>query len=100
MPRLLDDLLRDVDITSRVNPDRLKDLEITTLVADSRIASPGSLFFAIAGHQNNGLEFVTQALEKGAVAVVANDVSGVESSESELPIVCVPDVQHETHALK
>jgi UDP-N-acetylmuramoyl-tripeptide--D-alanyl-D-alanine ligase len=37
---------------------------------DSRTLLPGELFFAVKGERMDGHDFVTQALEKGAVAVV------------------------------
>lgn len=38
---------------------------------DSRMVNPGDLFVAIQGNRVDGAKFVPQALEKGAVAVVA-----------------------------
>jgi UDP-N-acetylmuramoyl-tripeptide--D-alanyl-D-alanine ligase len=39
---------------------------------DSRTLSPGELFFAVRGERLDGHDFVPQALEKGAVAVVVS----------------------------
>jgi UDP-N-acetylmuramoyl-tripeptide--D-alanyl-D-alanine ligase len=46
------------------------DQVITEGVIDSRLAIPGSLFFALPGEQAHGHEYVPQAFERGAVAAV------------------------------
>jgi UDP-N-acetylmuramoyl-L-alanyl-D-glutamate--2,6-diaminopimelate ligase len=46
-------------------------VEVTTLAYDSRRVEPGTLFFAIQGEKADGHEFIPQALERGAVAVVS-----------------------------
>jgi UDP-N-acetylmuramoyl-L-alanyl-D-glutamate--2,6-diaminopimelate ligase len=45
--------------------------EIGSLTCDSRRVEPGSLFFAIQGEKADGHEFLRQALERGAAAVVS-----------------------------
>jgi UDP-N-acetylmuramoyl-L-alanyl-D-glutamate--2,6-diaminopimelate ligase len=47
------------------------DPDITALVNDSRQAGPGALFFALPGAKTDGANFIRQALEKGAAAVIA-----------------------------
>lgn len=47
------------------------DLDITGIAADSRKVQPGNLFVALAGSKADGAAFVKDALERGAVAVVA-----------------------------
>jgi UDP-N-acetylmuramoyl-L-alanyl-D-glutamate--2,6-diaminopimelate ligase len=46
-----------------------KDREVTGLTLDSRQVRPGSLFLACAGGGGHGLQFLQQALDKGAAAV-------------------------------
>ena len=46
--------------------------EITHIAHDSRKVKNGTLFIAIAGKSNDGHDFIFDALDKGAVAVVAN----------------------------
>ena len=46
--------------------------EISHIAHDSRKVKNGTLFIAIAGENNDGHDFIFDALEKGAVAVVAN----------------------------
>ncbi|HYS54765.1 MAG TPA: UDP-N-acetylmuramoyl-L-alanyl-D-glutamate--2,6-diaminopimelate ligase [Thermoanaerobaculia bacterium] len=64
----LRDLLPDVPI--RETHGNL-DADILAVVADSRLAVRGSLFVAIPGLQHDGAGFIPSAIEKGAVAVVA-----------------------------
>ncbi len=52
-----------------VDDDRLVDREITDLTLDSRQIRPGSLFLACAGISRHGLEFLPQAVDRGAAAV-------------------------------
>lgn len=44
--------------------------EISSIVFDSRKATPGSLFVAIAGLQQDGNRFIQEALQRGAVAFI------------------------------
>ena len=43
----------------------------TRLTADSRRVQPGDVFIAFPGAQVDGRDFIAQALEKGAAAVLA-----------------------------
>jgi len=45
--------------------------EVTSLACDSRHVQRGSLFFAILGEKADGHAFVSQALDRGAVAIVS-----------------------------
>ncbi len=47
------------------------EAEISSLAYDSRRVQPGTLFFAIQGEKADGHQFIPQALERGAVAVVS-----------------------------
>ncbi len=49
--------------------------EITGISYDSRRVKPGDLFAALRGASSDGGKFIDQALERGAVAVMAEDVS-------------------------
>jgi UDP-N-acetylmuramoyl-L-alanyl-D-glutamate--2,6-diaminopimelate ligase len=44
---------------------------VSSLAYDSRRAGPGTLFFAIQGEKADGHNFISQALERGAVAIVS-----------------------------
>ena len=46
-------------------------VEVRGLSADSRKVEPGTVFFALSGSKADGAAYVAQAVEKGAVAIVA-----------------------------
>ncbi|NKB54879.1 MAG: UDP-N-acetylmuramoyl-L-alanyl-D-glutamate--2,6-diaminopimelate ligase [Alphaproteobacteria bacterium] len=58
------------------------DIDITGLTADSRDVRPGFLFAALPGAARDGRDYIGQAIEKGATAVLApptvqpNDIKG------------------------
>jgi UDP-N-acetylmuramoyl-L-alanyl-D-glutamate--2,6-diaminopimelate ligase len=63
------------------------DLAVEAIAWDSRRVEPGSLFVAYRGVTVDGHDFVTQALTRGAVAVVAErELPGLG-----VPLILVPD---------
>ncbi len=50
--------------------DKLKKITINGLSLDSRNIKPGYLFFAVSGEKVNGVEFINNAIEQGAAAVL------------------------------
>jgi len=52
-------------------PSGADEIAISGLCYDSRRAEPGSLFFALGGLSSDGNQFVTDAVKRGAVAVVS-----------------------------
>jgi UDP-N-acetylmuramoyl-L-alanyl-D-glutamate--2,6-diaminopimelate ligase len=66
----LGQLLESVE-TVEVNG--LLDVEIEGLAYDSRQVKPNWIFVAVPGHKKDGSEFITEALSKGAVAVVSEN---------------------------
>ena len=64
---MLNDLLRDTEIVSITGPT---DKPITSIGFDSRTVEPGQLYFAIPGTQTDGHAFISDAIAKGAVAIV------------------------------
>ena len=48
------------------------DLEITGLTCDSRQVSPGMLFAALSGARADGADYISQALERGAAAILTS----------------------------
>ena len=66
------------------------DQEVTGLVYDSRRVAKGDVFFAVPGAQTDGHQFVNQAIERGAIAVVVADKAKVPRG---VTFVCVDDVR-------
>lgn len=67
-----------------------QDVNVRGLTSDSRQVRPGELFVAIKGLTADGHDFIPQALERGAVAVVAERKS-IPPDSSNVPLVIVPD---------
>ena len=90
---LLHDLLRQFDpavaISGSVNPN------ITGVQEDSRLVKPGDLFVARAGLSADGSRFITDAVAKGAVAVVSES----DQPAGGLPVVRVKSAMAATSVL-
>ena len=67
---------------------QLDNREIKAITYDSRKVKPGTLFVAISGMQEDGHEYIPQAIENGAVAVLSN---GRSPKTREIPILQVQD---------
>lgn len=52
----------------------LPSLEINSIAYDSRKVVPGSLFIAIQGSQSDGHDYMSQAISKGAIAIVCEKI--------------------------
>lgn len=52
------------------------DVQITSVTADSRKVTPGTLFVAVKGTQVDGHTYIEQAIKDGAVAIVCEDLPG------------------------
>lgn len=63
---------------------------LTDLCLDSRQCEPGSVFVALAGEQGHGLDYLPQALQAGAVAVIHDGRASV--AHCQVPAVEVPDL--------
>lgn len=69
----------------RTNSD-ISDIDIVAVEADSRKVRPGTLFVCIKGFTVDGHDFIPEAIENGAVAILAEkDVS------SSVPVIYVSD---------
>ena len=64
---------------------------------DSRLVEPGFAFVAIPGFRRDGVEFVPEALRRGATLVVAE--RGIPGLPPEVPVAVVPDARGALAAL-
>lgn len=62
------------------------DLEISSIVMDSRKVIEGSLFFCIKGYTVDGHQFAKDAVAKGAVAIISEKKMNLP-----VPVIVVPD---------
>ena len=70
-------------------PDDLSGLDITSVTCDSRTVTQGSLFLAVKGYASDGHDYIAQAFEKGAAAVVAETLPRDLAPELEAKIILV-----------
>ena len=85
MPRSLLELLDGI-----VKLPGLSEARIEGLALDSRKVAPGDLFFALEGSQSHGRQFVDQAIERGAAAVLQEAAWGRVSERGGVPLIAVP----------
>jgi UDP-N-acetylmuramoyl-L-alanyl-D-glutamate--2,6-diaminopimelate ligase len=73
----LKDVISVEELGCVTGPADTRNVEIRSIVYDSRKAEPGSLFFALHGEKLNGTKFIDDALGRGAVAI-ATDVGWMD----------------------
>ena len=59
-------LIRGIALTDHIG----QDVEITSLTSDTRSLVPGGLFAALRGTRTDGTQYISQALDRGAAAVL------------------------------
>jgi UDP-N-acetylmuramoyl-L-alanyl-D-glutamate--2,6-diaminopimelate ligase len=64
---------------SELMPDSGEDIEVRGLCSDSREVEPGFLFAALAGTHADGADFVTEAIARGAVAVLTRPEASLDA---------------------
>ena len=65
--------------------------EVLDIAHDSRKVKQGSLFVAVRGFHSDGHTFISQALQQGAVAIIAEEQTLRDTDQA--PILCVPDTR-------
>jgi len=65
------------------------DLNVNDIAVDSREVTQGSLFFALKGVNSDGLDFVGEAVAKGAIAIVTDH----EVLSQTCPVIYVKDAR-------
>lgn len=67
------------------------DVTVSGISLDSRLVQPGDLYAAIPGFRAHGAEFVQQAVERGAVAVLTDPTGLSQSNAFGVPVIVVSD---------
>lgn len=81
----LSDILKNTDF-EKINFD---NIEVKSIEIDSRLVASGSMYVAIKGENFDGNDFINDAVEKGAVAVVSETkVEGVK-----VPLLITKDIR-------
>lgn len=76
--RYLSEILNGVPATELQGAD---DMEITSIVFDSRKVVPGCLFVAVRGTVVDGHDYIEQAVKDGASAIICEDLPGHTAGE-------------------
>ncbi|GAB4266299.1 MAG: UDP-N-acetylmuramoyl-L-alanyl-D-glutamate--2,6-diaminopimelate ligase [Saprospiraceae bacterium] len=84
----LKDILGHIEVTEVVGSE---DVEIHSLVLDSRQAGPGSLFAAISGTQTDGHKFIDKAIENGATVVLCEHLPKEMKNAEGVTFILVED---------
>lgn len=58
---------------------------VTSVVTDSRETKPGSVFFALRGGTHDGHDFIPDAIQRGATALVCARGAGPDRAETDSP---------------
>lgn len=61
------DIIRNVEVLEVTGPE---SVEVSSVESDSRRVRSGSLFVAVPGFEADGAQFIDQAVDRGAVAVI------------------------------
>jgi len=70
-------------------------IDIEGIASDSRLLAPGFLFLACAGGRVHGVDYATQALDKGVAAIVYDaDTAEMPPLETPVPVIAVGGLQH------
>src|SRR5436190_14233723 len=76
-------LVSELISRSGVTPEGLiGDAEISSIVSDSREVKPGALFVCMPGKNADSHAFIPQAIENGALAVLAYSREGFEKAKA------------------
>jgi UDP-N-acetylmuramoyl-tripeptide--D-alanyl-D-alanine ligase len=71
------------------------DITVSAVSTDTRTIEDGAVYLALKGPNFNGHDFVAQAQQAGASAVIAS-----ESVETSLPVIMVEDTKEAEVAVK
>lgn len=83
MPKLKS-LLKGIETETKLS----LETEVTGIAYDSRKVKPGNLFVVCKGFKDHGKNYLAQAKENGAVAIVSE-----EKIDNPLPLIIVPDTR-------
>ena len=67
----------------------VSDPVVSGISIDSRLVRPGDLYVALSGAHHHGAEFVQQAAQAGAVAILTDAAGGQIANGVQLPVIVV-----------
>jgi UDP-N-acetylmuramoyl-L-alanyl-D-glutamate--2,6-diaminopimelate ligase len=91
----VDTLLRGIDLIRRIGPSPA----VTGIEYDSRRVAPGAVFVAMRGGSTDGNRYLSQAVAKGASALVTDSTEAFLEASREYPGIALIEVSHGRRAL-
>ena len=90
--RIFKDILQEVEISNiRGN----LDIKVTGITSDSRNVYENMIFVAMKGYKDNGIKYVKNAIDNGAVAIVIDDDEDIDTIEEDIAIITVKNSRRE-----
>ncbi|MFF9847429.1 UDP-N-acetylmuramoyl-L-alanyl-D-glutamate--2,6-diaminopimelate ligase [Streptomyces litmocidini] len=77
------------DLAARLGVDAPQAAEISGITHDSRAVRPGDVYAALPGARTHGADFVAQAAELGAAAVLTDPAGAERAAATGLPVLVV-----------
>ena len=68
-----------------------KKIPVKGICFDSRKIKKNDIFFAIKGNQTSGVQYIEQAVAKGASAIISN--KKIKLKNTQIPLIVVKDVR-------
>lgn len=81
----LSQLIKDLEIIHLNGPD---EFEVEGIAYDSREVQEGWLFVAVSGHQVDGAEYITEAVSRGACAVISENDLDLGRQTTHIQVAC------------
>lgn len=73
--------------------ENVPDIRILSMTLNSQAVRPGALFIAIQGAKFDGREFIAEAIQHGASAVLCSGDAAAISYQHTIPIITLPNLQ-------
>lgn len=70
-------------------------VEVSGVAIDSRLVKPGDLFMAYRGTNVNGIDYIDDAVNNGAVAIVIDEQEDIEQQSISVPVVEVSNLRQQ-----
>ncbi|MFO1258434.1 MAG: UDP-N-acetylmuramoyl-L-alanyl-D-glutamate--2,6-diaminopimelate ligase [Gammaproteobacteria bacterium] len=75
--------------------ENLVDIQISGLSIHSQSVKKGDAFIALSGSKSDGRQFIQDAIQNGAMAVICEGAQPALSYQGHIPIVQIPDVRQQ-----
>ncbi|MGW0117437.1 UDP-N-acetylmuramoyl-L-alanyl-D-glutamate--2,6-diaminopimelate ligase [Streptomyces sp. NPDC003327] len=79
------------DLAARLGVETPGTAEVSGITHDSRAVRPGDVYAALPGARLHGADFVAQAAERGAAAILTDPTGAERAAATGLPVLVVAD---------